>query len=302
MKNWRLGAVLGLFVILAAIIIGRLFYIQIVNGKFYQSQALGQQSGFAEVQGDRGEVFFSNSKESRGAVSSGEVKSLAINKDAWTVGAVPKNISDKETFAKEVGKVLQITQKDMLAKLAGSDSYVILKKEASSDQVDALKKLNLNGLSFDSTPARYYPQESLAAQVIGFVGGDGTGQYGIEGYYQNILQGKSGIQEDKRGLSAIDATAQQDELNGSDLYLTIDYNIQFEAEQLLRQAAKDISIASGQIIVVKPDSGRILALANYPSFNPNDYSKENLGVFQDAATQKIFEPGSVFKPLPWPLP
>ena len=87
-------------------------------------------------------------------------------------------------------------------------------------------------------------------------------------------------------------------LNGSDLFLTIDYNIQFQAESLLKEAKKNINIDSGQIIVLKPDSGRILALANFPSFNPNKYSKEaNFDIFQNSAVQKIFEPGSVFKPF-----
>jgi cell division protein FtsI/penicillin-binding protein 2 len=86
-------------------------------------------------------------------------------------------------------------------------------------------------------------------------------------------------------------------LNGSDLYLTIDYNIQFQAEALLKEEKEKDDIESGQIIVLKPDSGRILAMANYPSFNINDYSKENLGIFQNSAIQKLFEPGSVFKPF-----
>ena len=298
MKNWRLGAVLAVFFLLAAIMVGRLFFIQIIQGKFYQSQALGQQSGFKEVQGIRGEIFFSNSKESRGSQASGEIKSLAINRQEWIVAAVPKNIKDKEAFAVAVGKELQIKKDDMAAKLALSDTYAILKKNASPEEARALKKLGLDGLSFEVLADRYYPQASLAAQVIGFVGGEGNGQYGIEGQYQDILKGKSGIQEEKRGLDLIDATATQEYLNGSDLYLTIDYNIQFEAESLLKEAAKNIAIDSGQIIVVKPDSGRILAMANYPFFDPNKYSKEtDFGVFQNGAVQKIFEPGSVFKPF-----
>jgi len=214
------------------------------------------------------------------------------------VAVAPKNVKDKEVFATSVGKVLEITAKDMLEKLAQSDSYVVLKKDASGDLADALQSLKMDGLSLEKSAGRYYPQEALASQVIGFLGGNNTGQYGLEGYHENILQGKKGIKEERRGLDVINTERSKEELNGSDLYLTIDYNIQFQAESLLKEAHKNIDIDSGQIIVVKPDSGRILAMANYPQFNPNEYGKETgFGIFQNSAVQKIFEPGSVFKPF-----
>lgn len=120
-KSWRVTFItIGIFVI-AALIIVRLFYLQVINGKFYQSQALGQQTGFSEVQGDRGLVYFANSKETRGQSASGEIKSLAINKETWTVYAVPKNIVDKDVFAKEVGTSLGITKEFLLEKLKESD-------------------------------------------------------------------------------------------------------------------------------------------------------------------------------------
>ncbi len=299
MRNWRLWLLLFFVVGMAAIIIVRLFFIQIINGKFYQSQALGQQMGFTEVTGQRGQVYFENSKESRGAYGSGEVKSLAINKELWIVVAVPKNIKNKDEFAKDVGKSLGILDKDVLATLAKSPTYVILKKDVSTQDVDGLKKLKLDGLSFENSGARYYPQETLAAQLIGFVGGEKiSGQYGLEGYYNDVLRGKSGIKENRKGLDVISAFNAEPDLNGSDLYVTIDYNIQFQAESLLREAKKSIDIDSGQIIVVKPDSGRILAMANFPQFDPNQYGKvSGFGVFQNSAVQKVFEPGSVFKPF-----
>lgn len=298
MKNWRAKIVLLVIFLLAAIIIGRLFYIQVLNGKFYSAQALGQQSGFQEIQGSRGQIYFAKSKESLGASSSSDIKSLAINEDKYTVSAVPKIIKDREMFAAAVGKALEITKADLLAKLKESDSYVIIKKNVAASQADTLKSLQLAGLSLEPVASRYYPQEKLASQVVGFLGGKGAGQYGLEGYYENILQGKKGIQEQKRGLNLIGSDALPTDLNGSDLYLTIDYNIQFEAESLLAEAHKDINIDSGQIIVLKPDTGRVLAMAGYPSFDPNTYyQQQDLGIFQNSTVQKIFEPGSVFKPF-----
>ncbi|OGZ62938.1 MAG: hypothetical protein A2639_01455 [Candidatus Staskawiczbacteria bacterium RIFCSPHIGHO2_01_FULL_34_27] len=298
MKSWRRKLLLFLIFTLAAIIIGRLFYVQILNRKFYKSQALGQQTGFQEVEGSRGEIFFENSKETKGGSNSGETKSLAINKAKWVAFAVPSIIKDKDNFAKVLSESIGQEKEFILSKLRESDTYAVIKKELDKENVDKLKNLELEGLSFENLAARYYPQESLSAQVVGFLGGDNIGQYGIEGYYDNILKGKFGIKENKRGLGLINYDESEDSLNGSDLYLTIDYNIQFQAESLLLEAKKNINIDSGQIIVLKPDSGRILALANFPSFDPNKYSKEsNFDIFQNSATQKIFEPGSVFKPF-----
>src|SRR5581483_1351983 len=297
MKQWRSVFFFSVFVLLAAALVGRLMFLQIINHKFYQSQLLGQQMGFQEVTGNRGEIYLEDSKDSHGGTVTGQAESLAINEDHWTLSVVPKLVKDKSAFATSLQTALALPAKDILALLAKSDSYVILQKELTATQVDTIKKLNLDGITFEQVSDRYYPQQQLAANVVGFVGGDGTGQYGLEGYYNDILKGKEGIKQQSKGLDALNP---QDVsyLNGADLYLTLDSNIQFQAEQLLARAQKDIRIESGQIIVIKPDSGRILALANFPSFDPNTYSKEaDLGLFQDSTTQKLFEPGSVFKPF-----
>lgn len=281
----------------AAIIIGRLFYIQVLNSKFYQAQLLGQQAGFKKIKGERGQIFLSNSKDSKGALKSSQTKNLAINKYEWLVYADSSKIENKDEFAKALGQNIKESKDFILSKLSQSNSYAVIKKNLTEDEISSLKKLKIENLYFENAPVRYYPQKELASQVIGFLGGDATGQYGIEGYYNNVLEGKEGIQEQKKGLDIINSK-DLSYLNGSDLYLTIDYNIQFQAESLLKEARKNIDIESGQIIVLKPDSGRILALANFPSFDPNKYSKEgDFEIFQNSAVQKIFEPGSIFKPF-----
>ena len=298
MKNWRLNFVLIIIFLCGAAVISRLFYLQVLNHKFYQSQALGQQAGFKEIDGSRGQIFFTNSQESKGAAGTGETKSLAINKDTFVISAMPSEIEDKDIFAKNLAEIIGETKEFIFLKLEGQTSYTVIKKGMPQESVDKIKSLNLKGLYWERTPARYYPQETLASQVVGFLGGEGTGQYGLEGYYEQDLEGKSGIKEDKRGLDLIFSPDIPGSLDGADLYLTIDYNIQFEAESLLKEAKRNIDIASGQIIVIKPDSGRVLAMANFPSFDPNQFSKEeDLEIFQNSATQKLFEPGSVMKPF-----
>lgn len=283
---------------IGAAIFSRLFFLQVSEYKYYQAQALGQRAGFQDINGRRGEIFFENSQESKGAEGQDEIKSLAINKDSWTITAAVKEIEDKKYFAEILSKNINEPHENIILALEGGNQYSVLKKRMSSDELENIKALNLKGLYWADEPERYYPQEELASHVAGFFGGDNIGQYGLEGYYEDALKGKPGIREEKRGLDLIFSSGDENFLDGSDIYLTIDYNIQLEAESLLKKAKEELEIKSGQIIVMKPDSGRILAMANFPSFNPNRYSKEKyISVFQNSAVQKLFEPGSILKPF-----
>ena len=277
----------------------RLFYLQILKYKEFSALALGQQTGIKEISGKRGEIFFINSRESKGAYNSGEAKSIAINKEKWNVNALPFKIEDKNNFSEILAADINETKESVFSKLSEGNSFAIIKKDIPQPLAQKLKSSALEGVDLEKVWARYYPQGVLASQVVGFLGGDGVGQYGIEGHYEDVLSGKSGIVEEKKGLNLINFLNQpKEDFDGADIFLTIDYNVQFQAESLLAKAKEEIGIESGQIIVLKPDSGRVLALANFPSFDPNQYSKEkNFEIFQNSALQKVFEPGSVFKPF-----
>jgi len=128
--------------------------------------------------------------------------------------------------------------------------------------------------------SRNYPQGTMASSLIGFVGGEGAGQYGVEGYYDGELEG-----EEKSD-------------GGEDIFLTVDYNVQFAAENLLIKASQNLKIEGGQIIVMDPKTGKILALADYPNFDPNSYFKaKDFSIFQNGSVQNLFEPGSTLKPI-----
>lgn len=295
--NWRVSFIFIIICALGAAIISRLFFVQVINRKLYESQALGQRVTFNAALGPRGQIFCENSQETKGAKGSGEVKGLALEKPEWTLLATNSQIVDKEAFAKALGDTGVLEKGEVLDRLQSGEEYVTLAKELAKEKIDKIKQLNLKGLYWQEIAQRFYPQGHLASQVLGFVGGAGQGQYGVEGYYEDMLKGKPGIQQNQRGLESIFAEKENISLSGSDIYLTLDYNIQFQAEQLLKKAAEKLDMDSGQIIVMKPDSGRIIAMADYPSFDPNNYSKTSLIVFQNSSVQKLFEPGSIMKPF-----
>lgn len=296
--NWRTSAILIVVIIIGAAITSRLFFLQILERKMYGAQALGQQTVFNTTTGSRGQIFCRSWQETKGTYPSGEIKSLAINKDSWLISVDPNDISDKDFFAESLSAILSQTKEEIILKLSVQAPYVIIEKGVSTTDLDRIKELGLRGLAWQNDPKRFYPQGEMMGATVGFLGGSGSGQYGLEGYYDEILEGKFGILEERSGLDSIFSNSGQISLNGSDIYLTIDYNIQFQAEQLLKQQKIKNDIDSGQIIVLKPDTGKILALANFPNFDPNNYSKErDLSIFQNSAVQKLFEPGSIMKPF-----
>jgi len=288
MKNWRVNLILVFIFLWSCLIIGRLIYLQIVQRDYWRALAQGQQKFFTQIQSKRGEIFFQSGVP------------LAINRNFDLIYLSPKEIEKPEETAKSLSEILNLNENLILEKITGKDSfYELIKNKLTEEEVSNLKKLNLPGVYLGEATLRYYPQEFLTSQVIGFLGGNGTGQYGIEGYYDQELRGKSGFEEGEWGpwgplIKKAEAEAQK----GSDIILTLDYNIQFLAEKLLEKAKENLEIEGGQIIVIDPNSGKILALANFPNFNPNQYSEvKNLEIFQNSAIQKIFEPGSIFKPV-----
>ncbi len=285
--NWRYNFLLFPVIVFAGIVLYHLFSLQVSNFKTYQAQALSQQVRLEELVGERGRVFFND----------GEII-LAFNKTNKRVYAVPKEIDDKEKTAEKLSKILNYSQENIFERIDNERYYVVLKNELSEEKVILIQENKIKGVYLEEYSARYYPQNNMASQVIGFLGGVGDGQYGIEGYYNEVLRGETRVKEKNTGifeyLFNLDDTGFN--LRGTDLYLTLDYGIQFKAESLLKKAHEVYGIEGGQIIVVDPNSGEILALADSPSFNPNEYgSVSDLSIFMNKSIQNKFEPGSVFK-------
>ncbi len=294
MNKLRVNFILAFVVLLSGLLIFRLYQVQIQEGDYWKALAQGQQKFFSRVEGERGSVFIQNRNK--------ELIPLAINR-SWTKAYIsPREIlgkgEDVEELVEELSHILDVEASFILERMQReSSSFEVLKRRLSEEEKKLIQEMDFSGVYLREEANRFYPQQDLAAHVIGFVGGENTGQYGIEGFHDELLRGVEGVREGKRTVWGSLVTRDSAQ-TGSSLILSIDYNIQFTAERLLKQAAKDYEIAGGTVIVGDPQTGAILALTNYPSFNPNSYAESpSMEVFKNSAVQNLFEPGSVFKPL-----
>jgi len=278
MKRWRVNFVFIIVILFGAAIISRLVYIQIIQHDLYRALANGQQKNYQLIKGERGEIFFSG----------GEI--LATNVKGKYLFVSPEKIKEKEKTAQILSEIFGLDKELIFAKLKKNSLIEQIKSNLTEEENRALGEINLPGVYLGETFFREYPQGLMASQTVGFIGGEEKGQYGIEGFYDDILQGKEKIQNLIYGLTS--------DTNGADIFLTINYELQFKAEKLLEKTKEEFNVEEGQIVIVDPKSGAILALANFPNFDPNYYSKvDDFHIFQNNVLQKLFEPGSVFKSI-----
>lgn len=285
MRRWRSFLLSFLFLGLAATILGRLAFLQIKKYKFYQALGEGQQKILEKQRGKRGEIFFSNGEP------------LAVNKTGKYLFISPREIKDKEETTQVLSQILDLDNEWLLTKVQKNNLFESIKHDISEQEERLIRENDLEGVYIEEEIFRYYPQKNLASHVVGFVGGENTGQYGVEGYYNELLSGKEILREKEKGPFGFFLNTKE-ENSGTDIYLTLDPLIQAEAERLLLENQERIGYKSGQILALEPRSGEIIALAQVPGFDPNLYfENKDPEIFQNAVVQKIYEPGSVFKPI-----
>lgn len=288
MKEIRINLIILLFLLVGAAIIGKLFFLQIVNYDFYSALAKGQHSFFDNIIGERGEIFSQD--------KSGQVRPLAVNVSSLVCFASIGEVEDSEETASKLSGILGIEKDVLLKKMEESFSnFLILKEDLSEEESFLVKEASLTGIYSIEQGKRNYPYEDFAAHLVGFVNKDKEGQYGVEQHYDELLSPESLFVEGEKGPAGYFVSEEESMLKGADVYLTIDYNIQFQAEKLLDFAQESLDIEGGQIIVADPYTGKILALASLPKFDPNSYGSFEMEYFINGATQKLYEPGSVLK-------
>ena len=286
--NRRLAVAAGLFLAWSVAIEARLIYFQVFEHANLVAAAANQQERLIDVSAKRGEIL-----DRRGRI-------LARSVDADTVYAVPPEIKNPSRTLDELCRALtdcSARERQVLAERLGSrKEFVHVRRQVSPEQARRVAALELEGVGFIKESRRYYPNKDLAAHLLGYVGTDNLGLSGIESTYDRLIRGEPGtvlVQTDAhhRAFSRLERPP----TSGASLELTIDQNLQHIAERELRAGVKWAHAAGGSAVVMDPFTGEILALANYPTFNPNAYNDFKVDARRNRAIQDLYEPGSTFK-------
>ncbi len=282
----------------AALIVLRLFTLQVLQHGFYVALAADQHQLSQQLQPTRGEIFVRDDQTATGTYP------LAANRTLHLLYAVPKQIQQPQAVSQQLTPFLSTPPEQVLQRLSKSnDLYEPLQHNLTDDQQTAIANLKIPGLFFEDEPVRYYPEQNIGSHLLGFLGSDGTskrGQYGLEGHFNSLLTGQQGfIKAQKDASGQIIATAAQfwqPATDGSDLVLTINRSIQYEACRQLDEAVQKHGADSGSLVIMNPTTGAIVAMCGAPDFNPNEYNKvTDVKTFLNPSTQVPYEPGSVFK-------
>lgn len=283
-RNVRLYLLGVIFFLWCIAICGRLVYLQIFSYGFFAKQAEHQQQREIPLSAKRGVIYDRNGHE------------LAMSVLVDSAFAVPSEVKDLPTAVSLITRITGEDGRVVLADCRAHKTFCWVARKADDETIQRIKSLNLQGIHFQREPKRFYPDRDLAAQVIGTVGMDDSGQSGIEHEYNDELSGRAGemsISVDARRQWFADVEKQPEP--GENVVLTIDKNIQYIAEKELDQAIEDTHAIAGTAIVENPHTGEILALANRPTFNPNVRKDITPAALNDRAVSDIYEPGSAFK-------
>ena len=280
------AAVLGLW---TAGIEARLVYLQVIDHADLMTRADRQQTRTANPPAKRGEIV-----DRKGRL-------LAYSVDADSIAAVPTEIDDPGDVGAQVCRALENCDADRRAQivknLSRKSSFAYIARQVSPEEAKRVKALGLPGVTLFKESRRYYPNSELAAHVIGYVGVDNNGLGGIESAYDAQIRGKDGkvlIQTDNK-RRALFSRVERPATAGAGIELTIDEYLQHVAERELRQGVEENHAQGGTAIVMDPHTGEILALANWPTFNPNTFARAEDDARRNRAIQTLYEPGSTFK-------
>jgi len=283
-KNSRLYLLSAILVFWCVAICGRLVFLQIFSyGKFVK-QAGHQQQRAIPLAAKRGVIYDRAGRE------------LAMSVLVDSAFAVPTEVKDIPTAVSLITRITGDDYNVVLADCRAHKTFCWVARKANDETIQRINSLKLQGIHFQKEPKRFYPARDLAAQVLGSVGMEDSGQSGIEHEFDDQLRGRSGkmfISVDARRQWFADVETQPDP--GDNLVLTIDKNIQYIAEKELDQAIHDTQAIAGTVIVENPHTGEILALANRPTFNPNLRKQITPGALTNRAVSYVYEPGSTFK-------
>jgi cell division protein FtsI (penicillin-binding protein 3) len=276
----------GMVVLGLAAVLGRLFELQVLQYRDYLARARRQQQRIVEISPGRGLLYDRNFQE------------LARSIPEDSCFAVPAEITDPSLVAGLLAPILKMEPEEIVSRLTASKSFVWLARKLPPEKSEQIQALNLRGIYFQKESKRFYPKGALAAHVLGYVDVDGRGLGGLEYAFDDRLRGKP-----VEMLVLADARRRWYERHGpeagaadaSSLVLSLDENIQYIAEKTLAAAVARTHSQAGAILVQDPNNGELLALANWPMFDPNAAGTAPAEARMDRAVSAIYEPGSTFK-------
>jgi len=285
----RLGVAKILFLAMFLVIAGRAFQLQVLQGE--RLMRLGERQHLKEW------IVLPK----RGALLDRAGEPLALSMESQSVYARPHRVQDPEQLSQGLARILNLRAADVKQKLISDKPFVWIKRQVSSPEAEKIQALNPTGIGMFYEPNRYYPQNQLAGQLIGFVGRDSEGLEGVELKYNDYIRGEAGSSVTERDALGRRVLVQGVEglriPPGNDVHLTLNTSIQHSAEKELEATILKYRAKSGVAIVMEPFTGEVLALANYPTFDPNNYSNQSAEQRRNRAVTDSFEPGSTFKTI-----
>ena len=292
--NKRIEYTVRVLLCIAVVLVGRLFFLQIIDKSDLQAKNLSQVQVDRKLQSPRGTIYDRNGRP------------LAMSVVTKSLYADPKMIKQSPSEVAElIAPYVTMSKEDIVKSLQEDTAFVwidrMMEPEKSKAVAQLIEDKNLEGLNFVEESKRYYPNGNLAAQVLGFVGTDDKGLDGLEMVLDDELKGgiqKELVATDRKG-NAIFGSVLSKYLpdKGKSVTLTIDASIQFIAERALDKAMEDTGAKHASVIVMDPKTGEILAMANRPTYDPNHYNQGSEEDFKNIAVTNLYEPGSTFKPI-----
>jgi cell division protein FtsI/penicillin-binding protein 2 len=275
------------------VIVWKLFSLQIIHHEDYVALANEEQIKRLEIPAKRGLIYMMNG---------GAPTPVVMNETVWTLFLDPKEVTDEKAVEQVVEDVVKAPLMSVAEALKDKTSrYQVVAKDLTRAQAEKIKEKGLSGVGFQEKTRRVYPEKGLAAQTLGFVGGEERGQYGVEEAFDERLSGKNGVLQTVTDVNSVPLTIGDKNVrvpakNGEDVVLTLDRNIQMAAEKYLAEGLTRSKAEWGSVVVMNPNNGRILAMANAPSYEPEKYGEvEDAKVFSNAVLSDPYEPGSVMK-------
>lgn len=296
----RVGSLQIIVFLIGAVLIARLFYLQIIRHSHYEQLAIAEHQKKFEIPASRGTIYFRDGEN---------VVPAVLNTSVYTLYADPTLIKDAQATSRYIAAVVGLKESDVLKNLQAQDTrYSVVAKRLTKTTVDKLfaEKDKLTGINITAVPQRVYPEGTLAGQLLGFVNDEGKGQYGVEESLNSMLAGKPGLLKaitDVRGvpLTADDkSNIAQAPKDGEDVVLSIDRNVQEKAEEALSVGLKRVGATKGSVVVIDPNTGAVRAMANVPNYDPSKYYDVNDNAyerFRNRVVSDPYEAGSVIKTL-----